>query len=1096
MAVVESVRINFDTSMGDLERSIGVLRNAGNAVNNIRTSINRAGQASISFRTNVRTLDTTLNNLSDSGVNVIGDSMGAATQSSAALSETIRSIGRSTMEVGKEVMNFGKSFTRNITVPILKGFGLAIKSSIDFEKQLSATGAISGATGKQMQQLKDQALDLGKATQYSALEVAKGQEEMLKAGRSLNQVFSETDDVLSLATAGGLEIARAAEIGAGTVNMFAKEGIKMSEVANLMAGAANASAIDVEEFSKTLEYVGPVAASLGIPLKDVSNVIGVLGNNSIKGSKAGTGLRQVLMRLQPQSDKAAAAMQSLGLETKEGGNQFYTAEGKVKPLSEVIDILRKSTDKLSDKEKQSKLKDMFGMIASPTVLSLLNSESDALEKMEKNIQKVAAADVAEERMNNFAGSIEYLMGSLDTLLVKIGDVMNPILRIVVTVVDGIVDKFLNLPKPVMQAIVVFGLLVGGIGPIITVIGFAIVAIGALVSAVGAIAGVITTIGLPVLGVLIGSLAATAAIYGVVATVVTTASVAILNALFPIRDTFKLLSSLIKSDFSGAVEILVSKFGGTEEAASKLVNRFIDVKQKGIQLFQVFKDNLVPVFNVIKDSIINAISGLDLFNNSTDETRTNTVNMFTAMIEPVQKFFNYLYKTFDSFGLIPAKVKFANDKTALSFVELNAKVRQNLNSITAFNGAFSYITIAQNKKLYTDLINNTKKSLDAELKFINQQLDKKKETQVKSAQELFKTSKVLTEKQEQERIKKLGEYFDKQKQVLKANVEKEKAILAQAEREKRQLTTLEYDTILKLRAETESKAVQLLTDSKLKQKAILEESKALTLQISREEAMNIITQANQTYDTTMKQAEKLKTDRIASAIQMRDESKIIKAQEASDMIKEAQRAYTEVTGNAKKTKDETILLATQKASGTIEQTEKEKREISDKSIQIKEVMEKIWDDIKTEIPPIVAQLVTDILKELGSKLLSGVKEKVGQAATALKNGLKNLVTNSTSVDKRVNSYVQQRYGQQRYVQRYGQNFTGTNYSDGGLSMVGEKGAELVNLPRGSKVYNNAQTRSMVSSNKQSSVIFNIYSGNNDVDSLTNQIVNKLQIAGVY
>jgi len=139
-------------------------------------------------------------------------------------------------------------------MPIVKGFGAAVKANMDFGQQLSSTGAVSGATAAEINKLKQQALDLGKATKYSALEVAQGQEELLKAGRNLNQVFDEMDDTLNLATAGTLEVGRAAEIGSNMVNMFANEGIKMSEVADLMAGTANASAIDVEKLASAKRF--------------------------------------------------------------------------------------------------------------------------------------------------------------------------------------------------------------------------------------------------------------------------------------------------------------------------------------------------------------------------------------------------------------------------------------------------------------------------------------------------------------------------------------------------------------------------------------------------------------------------------------------------------------------------------------------------------------------------------------------------------------------------------------------------------------------------------------------------------------------------
>lgn len=414
------------------------------------------------------------------------------------MSSKIEAFGNRMSSVGKSLTNIGSSMTTNVTMPIVMGLGYAVKASMDFGQQIANTGALSNATAKEMKGLSDQAMKLGRDTQYSSMEVAKGQTEMIRAGRSVTQTFAEMGDVLSLATAGNIAIAKSAEIGSNMLNMFAKQGITMAQVANQMAGAANSSALDVNNLYDSLRYVGPVAANLNIPFNDLVAVLGVLGNNAIKGSSAGTGLRQMLMRLQPQSDKASAAMQSLGLITKDGGNQFYDASGKVKPLTSVIDILRKSVAGLTDQQRTQKLTEMFGLIASPTVNSLLNSNSDAIEKMGKEINKISASDVATRRMQTFAGSVEYLKGSLETLSVKIGDTLTPILKIFAEQITKVTNKLIDVPKPVLALIITISLIVAAIGPLLLILGTTITIMG---TAISIIAGLVSSIGL--IGVVIG-----------------------------------------------------------------------------------------------------------------------------------------------------------------------------------------------------------------------------------------------------------------------------------------------------------------------------------------------------------------------------------------------------------------------------------------------------------------------------------------------------------------------------------------------------------------------------------------------------------------
>jgi TP901 family phage tail tape measure protein len=1131
MSVSENVTINFNTRTNDLDRAIGILRNAGNVVNNVRSRITSAGNAVVSFRTNVNGLNSTMAHMRTSGIPLqrMDDDLNNASSAARTLrdrlqsvSQTMRNAGQSIQNVGSSIKNIGSSLTQNVTMPIVKGFGYAIKSSMDFNQQLSSTAAISGATAKEMASLREQALKLGKDTKYSAMEVAEGQEEMLKAGRNLNQVFDEMDDVLSLATAGTLEIARAAEIGSNVVNMFAKEGVKMSEVADLMAGTANASAIDVEEFSKTLEYVGPVAASLNIPLKDLSSVIGVLGNNSIKGSKAGTGLRQFLMRLQPASENAAAVMKELGLVTEDGGNKFYTAEGKIKPLAEVIDILRSSVSGLTDMQKQEKLKDMFGLIASPTILSLLNSNADALEKMGVAINEVGAAEVAEKRMQNFAGAVELLRGSLETFAVRVGDAIAPVLHVLVTAVDAVMETFLELPDSVLGAIVVFAGLVAAIGPIITVVGFAVMAIGGLVSAVGAIAGVIGTVGLPVIAAVVGGLIN----IGIVLGTVVAAAVYFVNKFIPIIDTLKLLKNLISGDMKGTMGLLTNSFGMSSEAAGKLVAKFVDVKSKAWQIWQVIKDNLAPIFKVVKDSILEAISGLGLFNNSTDSTKKNVTGLFEGLITPIQNFLNYLYKTLDSFGLIPTRVKYANDKTALTFIELNSQVKKHLGALTSVHRNSSEMMMTTNKAQYEKMLNDTKKALDNELKFVSEQMNKKRDKQIKASEELFKSSSALTEKQEAEVLKKINTYYQKQQDSLKKKYEEIKKIETKAFEENRMMTEKEFSRINELRRQSEEVAVKQISDSKLRQRAILGEAKLLSVKIAKDEAMAIIVEANRAYDKTIEVAKKKKADSIATATMQYQDLKVISKEQYDALVKNATNEYTEVTNKARMTKNETVALANQKAGGVIEPAEREAREIEDQSKKIKDVMTVLWEDLKKKIPGIVADLVTDILEELGTRLAIGILSALQTAGQYLKAGLENLYnaggadfekamkaaggkspnkkstsSKKTSTTKKTKSKAKKpSKADVEYYSNYrpgamGQTYaTGTRFAEGGLSLVGERGAELINIPRGAQVYNNQKTQNIMGSGKN--LTLNIYPQSTDVRGIANEIFKIARIEGVY
>jgi tape measure domain-containing protein len=681
-------------------------------------------------------------------------------------------------------------------------------------------------------------------------------------------------------------------------------------------------------------------------------------------------------------------------------------------------------------------------------------------------------------------------------------IMPPFLSVLGKITEG----FSSLPSPVKGVVVAIAGIAASIGPVLLGGGMLITMIGSLVGAISTIAGVIGTVGLPVIAAVIAGIINFTVVIGAAVAAV----VYFVNKFIPIIDTFRLFKNLVTSDVKGSLNILTDKFGMSEKAANKLVNRFIDVKNKAWQIWQVIKENLAPAFGIIKESIMNAISGFSAFNNSTGETKKNTIGLFTGIIKPIQNFLTYIYRTLDSFGLIPTKVKYANDKTALAYIELNSTVKKNLDAIISDSQKFGEKAIINNNKIYTQMTKDTKKALDDEFKFISQHLDKKNNKSLKTAEELFKKSKVLTVKQEEEKLKELKKYQGKEESDLKKKYERIKQIITTANNENRITTNKEQSEMAKLSQEIQKKSLDTLNISEKKRLAIMQEASTLSRNLSREEGMIIITEANKTYDKKVETAKKTKRDTIAQIISMRDETKVIKKDEADAMIREANRAYEKVTGDATKTKNKAISEAIAKANGTVTEADREAREIIDKSEKINDAVTTLWEDLKEKIPGIVADLVTKILKELGSRLKTGVENAMKDAfsswwdmpnmfsmgpSPAPKKSTskkKSSTTKKATTKKVTKSDYYSKYRPGAMGKAYA---TGTRFAEGGLSLVGERGAELVNIPRMSQVYNNQKTQNIIGSGGgKKEITINVYETSNAYET-ANEIAKRFRMGGL-
>lgn len=323
----------------------------------------------------------------------------------------------------------------------------AVKSAMDFEQTMSGVKAVAGASNAEMTQLHDLALQLGKDTVYSAAEAAQGIEELVKGGLSVQDVMAGgAKAMLNLAAAGGVDLPEAATIAANALNQFNLKGTDMAHVSDLIAGAANASAIDVHDFGYSLAQAGAAAALNGMRFDDLAVAIAEMGKNGIRGSDAGTSLKTMLDRLQPSTKAAKAEMQELGLWTAQGGSAFFDAQGKMKPLVEIQGLLANATKNLTDAQRAQALSTIFGSDAMRAAAVLTKEGSAGFTEMAGAMGKVTAESVALERLNNLWGDVKQLTGSLETLAITVGEALLPELRGMVQWVTGVVNALIPLAR--------------------------------------------------------------------------------------------------------------------------------------------------------------------------------------------------------------------------------------------------------------------------------------------------------------------------------------------------------------------------------------------------------------------------------------------------------------------------------------------------------------------------------------------------------------------------------------------------------------------------------------------------------------------------
>jgi TP901 family phage tail tape measure protein len=251
----------------------------------------------------------------------------------------------------------------------MAGVGLAslAKDAIGLEKTFSQTlntmAAVANVPKASMKELSDLALDMGAKTVFSANESADAMLELAKGGLSAATIQAGAlEGTLTLATAGGTDLATAATIAANALNTFGLAGKDMDAVAAALAGGANASTASIESLGEARPGRPGRAKNAGLSLQDTVGTLAAFDSAGIKGSDAGTSLKTMLTRLVPSTEKAASVMRGLGLD-------FTDAQGNFLPITEVAQQLQNALGDLSEEQRTQALSTIFGSDATRAATS-------------------------------------------------------------------------------------------------------------------------------------------------------------------------------------------------------------------------------------------------------------------------------------------------------------------------------------------------------------------------------------------------------------------------------------------------------------------------------------------------------------------------------------------------------------------------------------------------------------------------------------------------------------------------------------------------------------------------------------------------------
>lgn len=359
----------------------------------------------------------------------------------------------------------GSLLTFSVTAPLAALGKAAVDTFVDFEDGMMKVAVVTGATESEMKQLESTARELGKTTQFTATEFSKLQLILGRKGFDPSQIMGMQEAIADLALATGEDLTIAAETVSASINAFNLEATDSASVANTLAMAAANSSIQLNTFSTAFGHAGASANAVGVSVERLSAMMGVLMDNGIKASKAGTGLRSIFMEL-----------------NKEGI-----------PFNKTLERMASGQMSLNDAQE------LVGKTAANQLLILsqnLAKVDELTNSYETNT--TALGEMADRMESTTKGKLKKMQSAINELQIVFGELLVERLLPVIQKITDLANKFSDLDKSTQNTIIDVLGIAAAFGVLLLAVAALVPLLAALKSGLMILGGVLAVVLAPLL----------------------------------------------------------------------------------------------------------------------------------------------------------------------------------------------------------------------------------------------------------------------------------------------------------------------------------------------------------------------------------------------------------------------------------------------------------------------------------------------------------------------------------------------------------------------------------------------------------------------
>lgn len=326
-------------------------------------------------------------------------------------------------DIGSEA---GKKLGEGLTAAFSKAIefiGDSIQTGMGFDTAMSQVAATMGKTTDEIAELRDYAKEMGASTAFSATQSAEALNFMALAGYDAQTSMKMLPNVMDLAAAGGMELARASDMVTDSQTALGLSLDETEVLVDQMAKTSSKTNTSVSQLGDAMLTIGGTAKNLSGGTKELNQVLGLMADNGIKAGEAGTHLRNIILAMNPTTKDAREAFEQLNFTA-------YDSQGNLREMSDIFGELSEKTADMTSQERQDIIGKIFNKTDLSTVNALLDTNAERWDEVAGAIDGAsgAAAAMADTQLDNLQGDITLMQSAFEGLQIAISDEVTPDLR--------------------------------------------------------------------------------------------------------------------------------------------------------------------------------------------------------------------------------------------------------------------------------------------------------------------------------------------------------------------------------------------------------------------------------------------------------------------------------------------------------------------------------------------------------------------------------------------------------------------------------------------------------------------------------------------